>query len=89
MEDYIVEDVELRERFRDLKINVRSSVKISNVVAQNEILKSESSTLQNEVKRLREYLINPEQKYDKQQDRELLNNLKIETTDMAKVQLGA
>jgi predicted nuclease with TOPRIM domain len=64
MDEYIQEDIELREKFRDLKINVKPTVKISNIVAKNEELQYECSRLQNQIEKLRELLINPMTKYE-------------------------
>ena len=52
-------------------------------------MKIESTRLQNEIRKLRDFLTNPDQKYDKTQDRLLLHNLRQETTDTnVKIQLN-
>ena len=76
MEEYAEDDEELREKFRELKVNIRPGQKISNVVHENEKLKYECKNLQNEIKRMRKILLNPEKKYDKFDDRLLKHNVK-------------
>ena len=89
MDEYIQEDAELRDKFRELRLNVKPMIKISNVVAENEQMKIESTRLQNEIRKLRDFLTIPDQKYDKTQDRLLLHNLRQETTDTnVKIQLN-
>ena len=57
LEEYVEDDDELREKLYELRINVESNKKISNVVEENERLKQEMDQLMGEVKRLRKQLI--------------------------------
>ena len=83
MEEYAEDDEELRDKFRDLKINTRPNQIISNVVFENEKMKRECKYLQNEMQRLRKILLNTGLKYDKLDDRLLTHNMKniAEKTD--------
>lgn len=76
MEEYAEDDEELRDKFRDLKINTRPNQIISNVVFENEKMRRECKYLQNEMQRLRKILLNPGLKYDKLDDRLLTTDLK-------------
>ena len=69
MAEYAAEDEELREKFRDLRVIVRSNQPISNVVHLNEKLEKESVYYQMELKRLREILLDPKRPYDKLDDK--------------------
>ena len=71
MEEYAEDDEELRDKFRGLKVMTRPNEIISNVVHENEKIKRECKHLQGEVARLRKILLNPNQKYDKLDDRVL------------------
>jgi hypothetical protein len=53
LEEYVEEDEELREKLYDLRVNVFSNKKISNVVEENEKLKYELDEAHTEVGRLR------------------------------------
>ena len=93
MEEYAEDDEELRDKFRELKINTRPNQIISNVVFENEKMKRECKYLQNEMQRLRKILLSPSLKYDKLDDRLLGHNMKniAERTDpelAPKVQVG-
>jgi hypothetical protein len=77
MEEYAEDDEELREKFRELKINTRPNQVISNVVFENDKMKRECKYLMQEIQRLRKLLLNPNQKYDKLDDRLSRHNLKV------------
>lgn len=81
MEEYAEDDEELREKFRELKVNIRPGQKISNVVYENEKLKYECKNLQNEIKRMRKILLNPDKKFDKFDDRIVKHNVKTRFLD--------
>jgi hypothetical protein len=81
MEEYAEDDEELREKFRELRVNIRPDQKISNIVHENERIKYECRNLQNEIKRLRKLLLNPDKKYDKFDDRLLKHNIKTKFAD--------
>ncbi len=53
LEEYVEEDEELREKLYDLRVNVFSNKKISNVVEENEKLKYELDEAHTEIGRLR------------------------------------
>ena len=53
LEEYIEEDDELREKLYELRINVESNRKITNVVEENENLKIELVEAHEEIARLR------------------------------------
>jgi hypothetical protein len=57
LEEYVEDDDELREKLYDLRINVESNKKISNVVEENERLKEELEEVLKEVGRLRKQLL--------------------------------
>jgi hypothetical protein len=77
MAEYASEDEELREKFRDLRVIVRSNQPISNVVHLNEKLEKESVYYQMELKRLREILLDPNRPYDKLDDKNTADKLKV------------
>ena len=81
MEEYAEDDEELREKFRELRVNIRPDQKISNIVHENERIKYECRNLQNEINRLRKLLLNPDKKYDKFDDRLLKHNIKTKFAD--------
>lgn len=60
LEEYIEEDEELREKLYELRINVESNKKITNVVEENEKLKNEISEAHQEIGLLRRQLLNIE-----------------------------
>jgi hypothetical protein len=49
MEEYAEDDEELREKFRELKINTRPNQVISNVVFENDKMKRECKYLMQEI----------------------------------------
>ena len=53
MEEYVEEDDELREKLYELRVNVESNKKISNVVVENEKLKFELIEAHEELSRMR------------------------------------
>lgn len=53
LEEYAEEDEELREKLYDLRVNVFSNKKISNVVEENEKLKVQLDQAHEEIGRLR------------------------------------
>ncbi len=53
LEEYAEEDDELREKLYDLRVNVFTNKKISNVVEENEKLKLELESAHIEIGRLR------------------------------------
>lgn len=53
LEEYAEEDDELREKLYELRVNVFSNKKISNVVEENEKLKYELDQAHEEIGRLR------------------------------------
>lgn len=53
MDEYAQDDVELRNKLRDIKVVTMPDQKISNVVYHNDLLERECNVLQTEVKRLR------------------------------------
>jgi hypothetical protein len=53
LEDYVEEDEELKEKLFELRINVESNKKISNVVVENEKLKVELIEVHSELSRFR------------------------------------
>ena len=53
LEEYIEEDDELREKLYELRINVESNKRITNVVEENENLKHELDNAHEEIGRLR------------------------------------
>lgn len=71
MEEYAVDDEELRDKFRDLKISLKPDQKISNTVWENEKVKRECRSLQIEINRLRKILISPNMNYDRFDDKNL------------------
>lgn len=71
MEEYAVDDEELRDKFRELKISLKPDQKISNTVWENEKVKRECRSLQSEINRLRKILISPNLNYDKFDDKNL------------------
>lgn len=77
MEEYAQEDEELRDKFRELKINIRPNQIISNTVYENETLRRECKYLKTEIERLRKMLLNPLLQYDKFEDRITRANLKV------------
>ena len=77
MDEYAQEDEELREKFRELKLNIRPNQIISNTVYENETLRRECKYLQNEIERLRKMLLDPISTYDKFEDRITRGNLKL------------
>ena len=77
MAEYASEDEELREKFRDLRVIVRSNQPISNVVHLNEKLEKESVYYQMELKRLREILLDPKRPYDTLDDKNTADKLKV------------
>ena len=85
MEEYIEDDDELRDKFRELRINVRASQRISNVVTENERLEHQCRKFQKEIKRLRSLLLNPRVKYDRVDDRILKSNMK----DISRIPLSS
>lgn len=82
MAEYAAEDEELREKFRDLRVIVRSNQPISNVVHLNEKLEKESVYYQMELKRLREILLDPKRPYDKLDDKITSDKLKVIQEDV-------
>ena len=82
MAEYAAEDEELREKFRDLRVIVRSNQPISNVVHLNEKLEKESVYYQMELKRLREILLDPKRPYDKLDDKNTSDKLKVIQEDV-------
>lgn len=77
MEEYAQEDEELRDKFRELKLNIRPNQIISNTVYENETLRRECKYLKTEIERLRKMLLNPLLTYDKFEDRITRGNLKL------------
>lgn len=77
MDEYAQEDEELREKFRELKLNIRPNQIISNTVFENEALRRECKYLRNEIERLRKMLLDPISSYDKFEDRITRGNLKL------------
>lgn len=57
LEEYAEEDDELREKLYDLRVNVFTNKKISNVVEENEKLKLELEQTHIEIGRLRRQLL--------------------------------
>jgi uncharacterized coiled-coil DUF342 family protein len=57
LQEYAEEDDELREKLYDLRVNVFSNKKISNVVEENEKLKMSLDQANEEVARLRKQII--------------------------------
>lgn len=53
LEEYVEEDDELREKLYELRVNVHSNKKISNVVVENEKLKYELDEAHEVIGRLR------------------------------------
>jgi len=53
LEEYVEEDDELREKLFELRVNVHSNKKISNVVVENDKLKYELDEAHAEIGRLR------------------------------------
>jgi uncharacterized coiled-coil DUF342 family protein len=57
LEEYVEEDDELREKLYELRVNVYSNKKISNVVEENEKLKYELDEAHEEIGRLRKQVL--------------------------------
>jgi hypothetical protein len=57
LEEYVEEDDELREKLYELRVNVHSNKKISNVVVENEKLKYQLDEAHAEIGRLRKQLL--------------------------------
>lgn len=57
LEEYVEEDDELREKLFELRVNVHSNKKISNVVVENDKLKYELDEAHGEIGRLRKQLL--------------------------------
>ncbi len=57
LEEYAEEDEELREKLYELRVNVFTNKKISNVVEENEKLKIELDSALEEIGRLRKKLL--------------------------------
>ena len=53
LEEYVEEDDELRDKLYELRVNVYSNKKISNVVEENEKLKMQLDEAHDEIGRLR------------------------------------
>lgn len=53
LEEYVEEDDELKEKLYELRINVESNKKISNVVEENEKMKCVIDNMHQEIIRLR------------------------------------
>lgn len=53
LEEYVEEDEELRDKLYELRVNVFSNKKISNVVEENEKLKFQLDEAHTEIGRLR------------------------------------
>ena len=81
MEEYAEDDEELRDKFKELKVNIRPGQKISNIVHENEKLKYECKNLHNEIKRMRKILLSPDKKFDKFDDRLLKHKIKTKFED--------
>lgn len=77
MDEYAQEDEELRDKFRELKLNIRPNQIISNTVYENETLRRECKYLKTEIERLRKLLLNPLHQYDKFEDRITRGNLQL------------
>lgn len=77
MDEYAQEDEELRDKFRELKLNIRPNQIISNTVFENEQLRRECKYLQGEIERLRKMLLDPIQHYDKFEDRITRDNVNL------------
>ena len=57
LEEYCEEDEELRDKLYELRVNVHSNKKISNVVVENEKLKFELNYTHDEITRLRKHML--------------------------------
>lgn len=57
LEEYVEEDEELREKLYELRVNVYSNKKISNVVEENEKLKVQLDQAHDEIGRLRKQVL--------------------------------
>lgn len=89
MEEYAHDDEELREKFMEIRVNIKPDQKISNVVHENEQIQKECKNLQVKIKHLRDILISPDKKYDKIFDRQLKFDVKSKFRDFEDIQKSA
>jgi hypothetical protein len=89
MEEYAADDEELREKFRELRVNIRPEQKITNIVHTNEQLSKECKHLQMKIKQLRTILLSPDKQYDSIQDRQLKYDIKSKFIDYEDIQKQA